>query len=197
MKARASTSNSPVPECPVCTLGQTTFLCCVDGYDVWRCSVCCTDFVSPMPESLVLNSLYASETWFEGGKKGGYQNYDQQTAQVLPLFQELLALFERKLTGREILDVGCGYGTHLAIAAARGWNCFGIEVSGHAREIARQRHGQNLYLTDRVEHLIPHQFDLILMLDVLEHLPDPYKLFFELFSKGVDNSQHAHSNYDP
>ncbi len=47
-----------------------------------------------------------------------------------------------------------------------------------------KRH-QNLYLTDRVENLVPHRFDLILMFDVIEHLTDPYKLFYELFSKGA------------
>lgn len=137
-----------------------------------------------MPDSVFLKSLYDNEEWFEGGKKGGYKNYDQQTAQVLPLFEEVLAHFEKTLPGRDILDVGCGYGTHLAIAAARGWKSFGIEVSNHARELVGKRH-QNLYLTDRVENLVPHRFDLILMFDVIEHLTDPYKLFYELFSKGA------------
>ena len=102
----------------------------------------------------------------------------------LPVFEEVLAHYEKTLTGRDILDVGCGYGTHLAIAAARGWKSFGVEVSEHARELAGKRH-RNLYLTDRIKHLIPHRFDLIFMLDVIEHLADPYKLFHELFSKGA------------
>jgi len=185
MKAKEPKRKSTVPDCPICASGRTTFLCHVDGYDLRRCPECCTDFVAPMPDAVLLGSLYDSDTWFEGGTKGGYQNYDQQTANVLPVFRELLSYYERTLPGREILDVGCGYGTHLAIAAAQGWKVFGIEVSKHAREIVRQRHGNSFYLTDRAEHLLPHQFDLILMLDVLEHLPDPYKLFFELFSHGA------------
>src|ERR1700674_3138194 len=185
MDLRQLNNKSRAPECPICKSGQTTLLCQVDGYDVWRCPQCCTDFVDPMPDTVTLESLYNSETWFEGGKKGDYQSYDQQTAPALPIFRELLAYYEKTLSGRDILDVGCGYGTHLAIAAAQGWKCFGIEVSNHAREVAGKRHGQSLHVVDRAEHLIPHQFDLILMLDVLKHLTDPYKLIFELFSRGA------------
>lgn len=184
MGLEESPGGSAASVCPVCQSGQAAFLCNVDNYGIWRCPQCYTDFVNPMPGSAFLKSLYDNEEWFEGGKKGGYKNYDQQTAQVLPVFEDVLAHYEKMLSGRDILDVGCGYGTHLAIAAARGWKCFGVEVSKHARELAGKRHPR-LYLTDRVEHLIPHRFDLILMLDVIEHLTDPYKLFYELFSKGA------------
>jgi glycosyltransferase involved in cell wall biosynthesis/2-polyprenyl-3-methyl-5-hydroxy-6-metoxy-1,4-benzoquinol methylase len=160
-------------------------LCCVDGYNVWRCPNCCADFVEPVPDTDSLRSLYNSEQWFEGGQKGGYRSYDQQTQHVLPLFQEVLQDYEQTLSGRYILDVGCGYGTHLGIAAERGWKCFGVEVSRHALEVARSRYGERMFLVDRIESLIPHEFDLILLLDVIEHMSNPYDTFFELFSKGA------------
>lgn len=174
-----------VPKCPICQQGQNTFLCRVDGYDVWRCATCCADFVEPAPDASSLELLYSGEEWFEGGQKGGYRSYDRQTQQVLPLFQNVLQEYEQTLASRYILDVGCGYGTHLSIAAERGWKCFGVEVSRHALEIARKRHGDRMFLVDRVENLIPHEFDVILLLDVIEHLSNPYQTFFELFSKGA------------
>src|SRR5437879_109768 len=176
---------SVVPKCPICKQGQTVFLCHVDGYDVWRCPTCCADFVEPTPDAASLKSLYSSKQWFEGGEKGGYRSYDQQTEHVLPLFQNVLQEYEQTLFGRYILDVGCGYGTHLSIAAERGWKCFGVEVSQHALEVARSRYGERMFLVDRIEKLIPHEFDVILLLDVIEHLSNPYEIFFELFSKGA------------
>ena len=33
------------------------------------------------------------------------------------------------------------------------------------------------------EEIIPHTFDVVLMLDVVEHVIDPRKLFYPLFAK--------------
>jgi glycosyltransferase involved in cell wall biosynthesis/2-polyprenyl-3-methyl-5-hydroxy-6-metoxy-1,4-benzoquinol methylase len=138
-----------------------------------------------MPDDSTLKELYDRPSWFEGGEPGGYENYDEQTEPVLPIFNDLLERWHRTRPAGSILDLGCGYGTHLAHAAARGWKCFGVEISEHARNIVRQRHGNNIYVTDRAESLVPHQFDLILLFDFLEHLNNPYSVFFQLFSRGA------------
>ena len=172
------------PPCPVCGLRAARLLCKVRDYAIWRCPESATDFVWPMPEDRILKNLYDREKWFEGGEIGGYENYDQQTEHSIPLLNQILATFghERNLS---ILDIGCGYGTHLAIAADKGWKCFGVEVSGHARKIAMERHGDKLFIVEDIEQIIPHEFDLVVLLDVIEHLTDPYALFYSLFSKGA------------
>ena len=87
--------------------------------------------------------------------------------------------------GRSVLDIGCGYGNHLALAAGRGWKCFGVEMSEHARGVAKSRLANGAHIVGDVDELLPHQFDLILMLDVLEHLPAPEALFYKLFAIGA------------
>jgi glycosyltransferase involved in cell wall biosynthesis/2-polyprenyl-3-methyl-5-hydroxy-6-metoxy-1,4-benzoquinol methylase len=84
-----------------------------------------------------------------------------------------------------VLDIGCGYGSHLERAYRRGWKCFGVEVSEHARKVIAERHGRKLFVVGDVENLLPHEFDVILLLDVLEHLTDPYHVFYTLFAKGA------------
>ena len=138
-----------------------------------------------MPDAATLTAYYDREAWFEGGERGGYVNYDDQTAHLLPFFEGILDAFGARGDGRSVLDVGCGYGSHLAIAHERGWKCFGIEVSDHARRVIAERYGRSMFVVDSAEHLIPHEFDLIVMLDVLEHLPDPYDTFYTLFAKGA------------
>jgi 2-polyprenyl-3-methyl-5-hydroxy-6-metoxy-1,4-benzoquinol methylase len=138
-----------------------------------------------MPSDDTLKKLYDREAWFEGGERGGYQSYDAQTEPSIPLVTSILDRFAQHGPGLSVLDVGCGYGTHLRLAADRGWRCFGIEPSAHARSIARERHGERIALLDKAEDLIPHRFTLVLMLDIIEHLTNPYEVFFRLFSKGA------------
>ena len=173
------------PACPVSNSSVVQPLCEVDGFRIWRCPASATDFVWPMPSVEVLRALYDREAWSEDGERGGYQSHDAQTEPSIPLVTSILDRFAQRGPGLSVLDVGCGYGTHLRLAADRGWRCFGIEPSAHARRIARERHGERLTLLDKADNLIPHRFALVLMLDIIEHLTNPYELFFRLFSKGA------------
>src|SRR3954470_18606222 len=159
MQSNDATSMSTIknredlPVCPVSGASENLLLCRVDGYDIWRCPASATDFVWPMPDEKSLQKVYAGAEWFEGGHKGGYRNYDEQTEGLLPMFDDLLRQHEERGVG-SILDIGCGYGTHLARASERGWKSFGVEVSEHARQVAKQRHGDRIFLVDAVEKLI-------------------------------------------
>ncbi len=171
------------PQCPVCKSFDVQTLCQVDGYDVWRCAESATDFVWPHPSPADLKKLYDREAWFEGGERGGYSDYDTQTAPSLHLVTELLNRFPNDRSDLCVLDVGCGYGSHLKIAADQGWQCFGIETSAHARGVVEQRYGNRMTIVERAEDLLPKRFDLVLMFELIEHLADPYHLFFTLFGR--------------
>jgi len=173
------------PRCPVTRSREVIPLADVDGYAVWRCPASATDFVWPVPDDAELKRYYDRTEWFEGGEPGGYANYDAQTDFSLPMLTGLLDGFADDGSVRYVLDVGCGYGTHLALAADRGWKCFGVELSDHARNTAIARHGDRMLIVEQIEELIPHEFDLLLMLDVLEHVGDPYALMFRLFNRGL------------
>ena len=180
-----ATVNPQQPQCPICKSTEVSHLCKVDGFDVWRCPESATDFVSPMPSAAALKQLYDREAWFEGGERGGYSDYDAQTEPSLHVVTELLARFAPSDKPRMVLDIGCGYGNHLKLAADQGWKCFGVEPSEHARTLAQQRHGDRMTIVEKAEDLFPVAYDLILMFEVIEHLADPYKLFFTLFGRGA------------
>ncbi len=169
--------------CPVCfEPTRLSLLCRADGKDVFTCASCTADHVYPAPTAQELKAYYDRAEWFEGGEKGGYANYDAQTS--TDLMGTVLAPFAGR-TNLSILDVGCGYGTHLATAAAQGWKCFGVEPSAHARKIAQERLGASAYIVENISDLIPHEFDVVLLLDVIEHLPSPYPTLYQLFSIGA------------
>ena len=156
-----------------------------DGYKIWACSYCYAEFVWPMPGKKELKSLYDDPDWFEGGLEGGYEEYDTQTEHSVKFFNKILDGYGDKVRGKSILDVGCGYGNHLFEAARRGWCCHGIEISAHARNIASKRLGEHGNIVAGVGGLQGQSYDLIVLFDVIEHLADPYRLFFDLFAKGA------------
>lgn len=83
-----------------------------------------------------------------------------------------------------VLDIGCGEGTTAAYLLEHGYCRWaaGIELSGDAAAKARER--LDLVITGNIEELeFPFDaasMDLILCLDVLEHLADPWALIDRL-----------------
>jgi len=133
---------------------------------VWSCPSCQTDFTFPASTT----ELFVS--------RGEHTDGSEWSG-------EFLARFERKGETLSLLDVGCGDGSRLTTALGRGWKCFGVEPSDTARASAQKRIGTVAFLTDCVDHLIPHVFDVILLINVLEHCPDPVSLFYTLFARGA------------
>ncbi|MCA9658768.1 MAG: class I SAM-dependent methyltransferase, partial [Myxococcales bacterium] len=102
-----------------------------------------------------------------------------------PVQRALIAHFKRhalrltRRTGpRSILDVGCGEGYMLAAIADAGVDAelAGLDLSAPAIADARARLGDRARLEVRDARELAdlgEQFDMVMMLEVLEHLPDP------------------------
>ena len=92
------------------------------------------------------------------------------------LYARVIAMTGKNKT---VLDVGCGSGQIGQILAARfGCKVAGLEIDGDACAIARDRlwkvvagNAENL---DLVELFQPRSMDVVLCLDVLEHMFDPW-----------------------
>jgi 2-polyprenyl-3-methyl-5-hydroxy-6-metoxy-1,4-benzoquinol methylase len=82
-----------------------------------------------------------------------------------------------------VLEVGCGQGATLAWLKATGrcQEAIGLEYNHEASEIART-HLDHVIEADAEQFDLPTlgQFDLILCLDVLEHLRDPWQMLRKL-----------------
>lgn len=82
--------------------------------------------------------------------------------------------------GETMLDVGCGSGTSLLEVKALGATAFGIEADPNVKPIAATL-GLNIHFGNLQDRPFPEMaFDLIVMNQVIEHLPDPDEGLCEL-----------------
>lgn len=75
--------------------------------------------------------------------------------------------------GLDVLDIGCGTGELLAhVKPARG---VGVDSSPEMVARGQAKHPQLAFVVASAEHLtLPQRFDAVLMMDILEHLSDPW-----------------------
>ena len=95
-------------------------------------------------------------------------------------YKELEQFVKRHVSGRTILDVGCGDGAFLSCMSAS-WYKQGIEPSASGATLARQR---NIDVAHATLDTAPKRYeaDVVSALDVIEHVIDPHH-FVESFKR--------------
>jgi len=81
------------------------------------------------------------------------------------------------LSGKRMLDFGCGLGRLCEVAREYGIHTIGIESDACARETARRHADFGVFTNlDELEGTAPEtRFDMIVMWEVVEHLREPWK----------------------
>jgi 2-polyprenyl-6-hydroxyphenyl methylase/3-demethylubiquinone-9 3-methyltransferase len=84
------------------------------------------------------------------------------------------------LSGRRVLDIGCGGGILSEAMAAAGADVTGIDLAAGPLAVARSHAGESgvevEYLESSAEQLAderPESYDIVTCLEMLEHVPDP------------------------
>ena len=79
--------------------------------------------------------------------------------------------------GMKILDIGCGYGYFLDLAAKRGWAPNGVEVVQDAVNSCREKFGNGKVVQGKLKEvcLSEKSFDAITLWDVLAIVDNPYQ----------------------
>ena len=86
-------------------------------------------------------------------------------------------LSKRGDAGKNILDVGCGFGYFLKMAASRGWMVSGVEITDDAARSSRELFGEkNIFHGLITEANFPVTFfDAVTLWDVLVFVDDPFE----------------------
>jgi 2-polyprenyl-3-methyl-5-hydroxy-6-metoxy-1,4-benzoquinol methylase len=167
--------------CTVCGSGRTSpdpFFYRWRGkrFDIRRCKACTHQFVWPEvtreEQAMIYSDAYFAEggDWIQGPHRGtGYEDAEsllrREAGDVLSMLPDP--------PGR-LLDIGCAGGAFLAEAQAKGFEVRGLEINPAMAAKARAR-GITV-LNRRIEDAPLDRwprFDVVTLMDVLEHLPDP------------------------
>jgi SAM-dependent methyltransferase len=138
-----------------------------EGYDVVKCKKCNFVFVDVDFSGEELKKFYTQEYFTKG------VNYfsDQERTYMAGRYIDEIKKFKKKGT---LLEIGCAAGYLLKLAQERGFDSYGVEISEDASKFASEKLGlkvKNCVLEDA--KFESDFFDAVILINVLEHLPDP------------------------
>lgn len=164
-------------DCILCGSSSHQLLSVQDGWPVVKCTECGLVYLRERPSEESVEQMY-SRSYYEDGDVG-YRGYLDTFREHHDIFMRIFGRRDRDLrqhsSGNRLLEVGCAYGMLLDYLRDRGWEVTGLEVSPLSSSHARDELGLDVR-TGTVETVdLPEgSFDVVLLLDVLEHLHRPY-----------------------
>jgi len=146
------------------------------GGEIHRCADCGLAWRTAFPEAAELAALYGDD-YFErwGIDSPGH------LAQVRAMKQASYRAFFRDIRshrdGGRLLDLGCALGFLLGVARDLGFEVRGLDLNEAAIAEAQREFGDRVHAGPLDERAFPgERFDVVTLIDVLEHVPDPAAL---------------------
>ncbi len=137
------------------------------GWNYSRCRECLFVFANPMPDRELLYKLYSDME---------DPDYTKEAEGREDNFKRIIDRIKKFKSNGKLLDVGASAGLFMRIARENGFDVYGIEPSKWAVEYGKSFFKlDNLIEGDFLEKEINEKFDVITMLDLVEHLSNPLK----------------------
>ncbi|KQW38241.1 bifunctional 2-polyprenyl-6-hydroxyphenol methylase/3-demethylubiquinol 3-O-methyltransferase UbiG [Rhizobacter sp. Root404] len=147
--------------------------------------------VSPTPSAQEITRFYAEE--FYSAKYKAFNNSALEVQEADREFhdahrQDIVDTVERlsgrPLAGQFILDIGCGWGQAMRYFASKGAQCFGFDPATEAVDYVRSRGLECVRAgMERMDVFGDRRFDVVTLMNVLEHLADPVAVISEIRAK--------------
>ncbi|MGB9871741.1 MAG: methyltransferase domain-containing protein, partial [Anaerolineae bacterium] len=152
--------------------------------EYWRCPVCESLVTSRTPAQSATprvlddnHDFYGRDYWFSYQEKDlGFPNIMVRSRTDLPerCLYWLRTVLKYKLPPASVLELGSAHGGFVAMLRWAGFEATGLELSPWVVEFARQHFGVPMLLGAIEDQQVePGSLDMIALMDVLEHLPDP------------------------
>ncbi|HPO72955.1 MAG TPA: class I SAM-dependent methyltransferase [Armatimonadota bacterium] len=137
-----------------------------------RCRRCRLIYLNPRPSPAGIAAYYPKEYWSESVGELPDVYLDRAT-------RHMVNAICRRYPGGRVLDVGCGTGGLVAYFCDRGMDAMGVEPMARPAQLAREA-GLNVVTGYLAEAAFPDDsFDVITLVDVLEHTHDPVAVLAE------------------
>lgn len=141
-----------------------------DYLKLYRCKKC--GFVSqfPGPGSYTIVTEYKDRYNLDFLKTGQEFMYPKRRR----VLQDIVDRITKYQATGDILDVGCGDGHLLYLSSKKGFNCYGVEDSERLSSYATSKSGAKVIQGLYNKEMFPeNSFDIIALIQVLEHIPTP------------------------
>ncbi|MEW6097348.1 MAG: class I SAM-dependent methyltransferase [bacterium] len=173
--------------CDLCGENIPKKLCEIDTTTIFQCEECELMYRTPIPTKEELKNYYSSGYY----QDYGFREYAQRKHHIIKYrFEPILDFFRNQSLTRKfyiqgltpkILDVGCALGFFIELLKKQGWEAKGVEFSDDAAQYAKKELGLEVY-TGSLEEIgfEPECFDVVTMLDVLEHVVSPNGILKEV-----------------
>jgi len=157
--------------CPACSQStEQRALFVKNGCDILQCSVC---GLGRAEAASFDPGQYYTGDYFSGRRPDGYADYLHTEPVLRREFARTVRFIRKRRPGGRLLEIGCAYGFFLQEAAPF-YDVQGLEISDDAAAFARQRGLPVLTgVADDAAFAQLGRFDVIVLLDVIEHLVDP------------------------
>jgi SAM-dependent methyltransferase len=171
VEAHSAVHPSPLLRaCIACGGSEERFLYTRNGCGIFQCTRC---GLGRTEQSSFDPASYYTEDYFSGEHADGYADYVGAEKVLRAEFAHAVAFLRRFRSGGRLLELGCAYGFFLKEAQPY-FDVTGIELAEDAAAFAR-RSGLNVLsgIADAENLGKAGDVDAIVLLDVIEHLPDP------------------------
>lgn len=194
--ARKIGKNSVVTmsECNFCGEASLTIDIEFNGFTIYTCNACQLSKVYPTPDTSKIYSDF-SDNMAQGNSKSYISYFKSKPAhfkyfiyehRIKPLEKYASAIFNDKKCC--VVDVGCGSGTFLAYMRLLGFeNLWGLDYNQRNVEQIRDSFKINAIHGDVNNLKLVPKANLLVLYDVLEHVPDPKNYLNSLYEH-LDNS---------
>ena len=165
--------NRAIVDCRICGSRLFSNYLLGRGYQIVQCLECGLLYINPQPTDRELRQFYAAFDLDSTWRGDGEERFDRA-------MRDFVLQFRRS---GSVLDVGSSRGNFLIAMRAAGFSVFGVEPSPKNSEFARSTNGIDCY-TGTVEEFLAaptrRDFDVITVLNVIEHVPDPKQVLIGL-----------------
>jgi 2-polyprenyl-3-methyl-5-hydroxy-6-metoxy-1,4-benzoquinol methylase len=175
--------NTETINCVLCQSQNHRVICSKFSLNLVKCKNCHLVYTNPRLIEKELLRRYGDEYFYNECLpifNANSTRFDLETVNKhYSLYVNLLNPFHKP--GKKLLDLGCGPGFFLKSAEQAGWTAEGVEISPIATDYANKVvkvKVQNSSL-EKV-HFPEENFDVITLLDVIEHLRDPLQTLREI-----------------
>lgn len=156
--------------CPLCASSNFKALPKFNRSHLVKCRSCSLVFSEKIPTNNELEEHYSH-----------YNRGRHVSDLTIKRYEQLLNEFSKYKQAGKVIDVGCGSGFFLDVAARMKWDAYGTEFGIDAVEFCKAK-GHNVFEgpIETIE-LEPDTFDIVTSFEVIEHLTYPKEHFEKLF----------------